>query len=130
MQLALEIAKLELKSRDELQALWREYFKTDCNVQNREFYIARIAHRMQELAYGGLSTPKKDLIARMGVSVKKATPPTGTRILREYKGVEHSIRILDDGFEYNGMNYKNLSSLAFKITGQKISGNRFFGIGV
>src|SRR5574344_245933 len=60
MQLALEIAKLELKSRDELQALWREYFKTDCNVQSREFYIARLAHRMQELAYGGLSIALAD----------------------------------------------------------------------
>ncbi len=130
MQLALEIAKLELKSRDELQALWREYFKTDCNVQSREFYIARLAHRMQELAYGGLSIPKKEMIAQIGVGIKKKAPPSGTRIIREYKGVEYSIRILDDGFEYNGMNYKNLSSLAFKITGQRISGNRFFGIGV
>lgn len=129
MQLALEIAKLELKSRDELQTLWREYFKTDCNVQNREFYIARIAHRMQELAYGGLSTPKKEMITKIGVAIKKKGPPSGTRIIREYKGIEYSVRILDDGFEYNGMNYKSLSSLAFKITGQRISGNRFFGIG-
>lgn len=32
------------------------------------------------------------------------------------------------GFEYNGMKYKSLSSIAKLITGTKISGNYFFGL--
>ncbi len=55
-------------------------------------------------------------------------PPTGTRIVREYLGVEHAIVILRDGFEFNGMKYPTLSAVAKKITGRKISGRYFFSL--
>ena len=85
---------------------------------------------MQELAYGGLSTSSKKLIADICITSKRDAklPPVGTRIIREYKGIEHSVKVLQDGFEYNGNKYKSLSSIAKLITGFKISGNHFFGL--
>ena len=130
MQLALEIAKLETLPLPELRRLWKHYFKTDCDVKKKDYYISRIAYRMQELALGGLKVSTKNLIAEICDSTQKhkALPPYGTRIVREYKGVEHSVKIVMGGFEYNGMKYKSLSSIAKLITGTKISGNYFFGL--
>lgn len=69
------------------------------------------------------------MIGEIGLtSAKPKLPPSGTRIIREYKGVEHSVKILDDSFEYNGRKFKSLSSIAKLITGKKISGNYFFGL--
>jgi hypothetical protein len=96
----------------------------------KDYYISRIAYRMQELALGGLKVSTKKMIAEICDSTQKhkALPPYGTRIVREYKGVEHSVKIVMGGFEYNGMKYKSLSSIAKLITGTKISGNYFFGL--
>lgn len=126
----VEIALLKNKSLPELQAMWKEYFSEPTISQNKEFFVSRIAYRIQELAYGGLPKAQQKLIAQMYVPPdgRKNLPPTGTRIIREYQQVEHSVIILNDGFEYNGMKYPSLSAIAKKITGRKISGRYFFGI--
>lgn len=129
MQIALEIARLETLPIEELRKIWKQHFKTECNVQKKDFYVSRIAYRMQELAFGGLSVSTKKMIAEIGVSTPKTKlPPSGTRIIREYKGVEHSVKIIDGAFEYNGRKFKSLSSIAKLITVSKISGNYFFGL--
>lgn len=97
---------------------------------NKEFYVSRIAYKIQELAYGGLSASQQKLIANMYIPPENRNnlPPTGTRIVREYLGVEHIVTVLRDGFEYNGMKYTSLSAVAKKITGRKISGRYFFAL--
>lgn len=130
MQIALEIANLSNKSLGELQKLWTTYFDEKPLSSNKEFYIARISYRMQELLYGGLSTSTKNLILKMNSkpqsACKKRLPPAGTRIVRVFKGKEYVIRIMIDGFEFDGMKYKNLSTIAQKITNKRTSGYRFF----
>ena len=77
MQLALEIAKLETLPLPELRRLWKHYFKTDCDVKKKDYYISRIAYRMQELALGGLKVSTKKMIAEICDSTQKhkALPP-------------------------------------------------------
>ena len=55
-------------------------------------------------------------------------PVTGTRLVREYYGIEHRVTVLDKGFEYNGARYKSLSQIAREITGAHWSGPAFFGL--
>ncbi len=130
MEIALKIAQLQTLPISELRHLWKHYFGTECEAQKREFYISRIAYRMQELAYGGLNASTKKVISELCLEKKKKKglhlPPEGTRIVREYKGIEHSVKIVPGGFEYQGNKYKSLSSVAKLITGFKISGNHFF----
>ena len=130
MQVSMQIALLERKSITELQALWQKYFSEKPVSMNKEFYVSRIAYRIQELAYGGLSAKQQKLIANMYVPPESRNnmPPTGTKIVREYLGVEHIVTILRDGFEYGGMSYATLSAIAKKITGRKISGRYFFAL--
>ena len=130
MQLSMQIALLERRSISELQEIWKKYFDAPPTTYNKEFYISRIAHRIQELAYGGLSANQQKLIATMYVPPEDRNnlPPAGTRIVREYLGVENVVTVMKDGFEYNGMKYSSLSAVAKKITGRKISGRYFFGL--
>ena len=128
--IAIQIALLQRRTLPELQKMWSEYFTEPTISQNKEFFVSRIAHRIQELAYGGLPREQQKLIAQMYVppEVRRNLPPVGTRIIREYHEVVHSVVILNDGFEYNGMKFPTLSAIAKKITGKKISGRHFFGI--
>ena len=130
MQVSMQIALLERRSISELQEIWKKYFDAPPTTYNKEFYISRIAHRIQELAYGGLSANQQKLIANMYVPPENRNnlPPTGTRIVREYLGAENVVTVMKDGFEYNGMKYPSLSAVAKKITGRKISGRYFFGL--
>ena len=55
-------------------------------------------------------------------------PLAGTRLLREWAGVEHVVTVLADGFEWEGRPYRSLSAIARAITGTRWNGWRFFGI--
>ena len=99
----------------------------------------RIAHRIQELAYGGLARETLrtlDLLAdevegkvgRCAVISDPRNPVVGTRLLREWDGVEHTVTVLKDGFDWQGRKYKSLSAAARAITGTQWNGYRFFGL--
>jgi hypothetical protein len=55
-------------------------------------------------------------------------PIAGTRLIREYQGVEHCVTVRDDGFEYQGRPYKSLSAIARAITRTRWNGLTFFGL--
>ena len=55
-------------------------------------------------------------------------PMAGTRLIREYQGVEHCATVLQDGFEWQGRPYKSLSAIARAITGTRWNGLTFFGL--
>jgi len=99
----------------------------------------RLGHRIQELTYSGLSKPAKRLLDLLveeveGGKVRKSmisdprTPVVGTRLIREWDGVEHTITVLKQGFEWQGRHYKSLSAIARAITGTRWNGFRFFGL--
>lgn len=52
----------------------------------------------------------------------------GTVIHREHDGVVHEIRVLNDGFEYQGRHYTSLSTIAREVTGTSWNGFLFFGL--
>ncbi len=133
MDIVKEIKRLPELSVLELQEMWVQYFGSKHISQSKEFYVTRLAYRLQELKFGGLNTNTQNLLKQMQkesshTENRKDLPPVGTRLIKEYHGVEYCVTMLRDGFELNGMNYKTLSGVATKITGQKISGKRFFGL--
>jgi hypothetical protein len=93
----------------------------------------------QELAYGGL---KPETIRRLEVLGEQydsdnvttrrvrhdAKPVAGTRLVREYRGFEHTVTVLADGYEWEGRPYRSLSAIARAITGTRWNGLIFFGI--
>ncbi|MCZ8172425.1 MAG: DUF2924 domain-containing protein, partial [Brevundimonas sp.] len=59
-------------------------------------------------------------------SPRKLTP--GTRLVRDWRGVGHTVVVLDDGFEYDRKHWKSLTAIAKAITGNQWNGPLFFGL--
>ena len=55
-------------------------------------------------------------------------PLPGTRLVREYDGVQHVVTVRGDDFEYEGRPYRSLSAIARAITGTRWTGWAFFGL--
>jgi len=53
-------------------------------------------------------------------------PMPGQEITREYKGQRLVVRVLPEGFEFEGEVYKSLSAVAKQITGTHCNGYLFF----
>ena len=133
------LAALKTASTPTLKQQWRELFGTEPPPYNRRFLESRLAYRIQELAYGGLKPETLARLEALGeqldggkVAVRRMrgddTPITGTRLIREYQGVEHVVTVARDGFEYQGRPYKSLSAIARHITGTRWNGRVFFGL--
>ena len=57
-----------------------------------------------------------------------AKPIAGTRLIREWQGVQHCVTVQADGYEWQGRPYKSLSAVARAITGTRWNGLVFFGV--
>ncbi len=55
-------------------------------------------------------------------------PIAGTRLIRVWQGVEHTVTVLAEGYEWQGRPYKSLSAIARAITGTQWNGLTFFGL--
>jgi hypothetical protein len=95
-----------------------------------------LAFRIQERAYGGLSTETKDRLRQVMGSLEpqrrfhneaRSRFKPGTRLVREWKGKTHEVILTDGGYDYLGKRYKSLSPIACEITGTHWSGPAFFG---
>ena len=58
----------------------------------------------------------------------QATLKTGMQITKNWKGLNHTVTVQDDGFQYQEILYPSLSKVAFVITGTKWNGWRFFNL--
>jgi hypothetical protein len=134
-----QLAALKGTSAPALKAKWRALFGTEPPPYNRRFLESRLAYRIQELAYGGL---KKETVERLRVLGKqydskagnnskcrgRSLPIAGTRLVRDWQGIEHSVTVRAEDFEYQGRPYKSLSAIAREITGVRWNGWVFFGL--
>jgi hypothetical protein len=86
---------------------------------------------------GGLKTSTRRLLAKVAADASARRPihalprPTlkrGTVLLREWHGTQHQVIVGEDGMVFQGKRYKSLSEVAYRITGTKWSGPRFFGL--
>lgn len=133
------LAALKAMSVKNLKAEWEKLIGTAAPNNSRTFLEIRIAYRIQELTYGGPDRQTRrmlDLLADEveGVARRKnhiadlRNPVVGTRLIREWDGVEHTVIVLKDGFDLQGQKYKSLSAVARAITGTRWNGYRFFGL--
>lgn len=134
------LAALKTTPTPELKKQWRELFETEPPPFNRRYLESRLAYRIQELTYGGLKPETVKRLERLGEELdggnittrrirgRDLKPITGTRLLREWQGVEHVVTVTADGFEWQGRPYKSLSAIARAITGTRWNGLVFFGL--
>ena len=70
----------------------------------------------------------RTVVSRLQGCKDERLPMPGTELTREYKGQRVVVRVLDEGFEYNGQRYRSLSSIASEVTGVRWNGFLFFGL--
>ena len=107
------LAALKTTPLPDLKAQWRELFGTEPPGYNRRFLESRLAYRIQELAYGGLKPETVKRLEALGeqfadrnVTRRRirhdAMPIAGTRLVREWQGVEHTRHGADRGLRMAG----------------------------
>lgn len=64
----------------------------------------------------------------LAVQRDERVPPPGTILTRLFKGREHRVSVLPNGFEHDGEVYRSLSAVAHAITGSHWNGLLFFGL--
>lgn len=135
-QVMQQLAELDHLPIDQLSQRWQVLIGGETPRQNRRYLVKRLAYRIQELAYGGLSpetrTLLEDAYQRHGQIRRKSDPTTGasilpgTCLLREWHGTLYRVTVAQQGFEYAGRWYASLTAIAREITGTKCSGPAFF----
>jgi hypothetical protein len=134
------LAALKTMPTPDLKRQWRDLFDSEPPPFNRRYLESRLAYRIQELAYGGLKSETIRRLERLGeeldggdrrkrcIRADRDRPINGTRLLREWQGVEHVVTVTADGFEWQGRPYRSLSAIARAITGTRWNGWVFFGL--
>jgi hypothetical protein len=151
VRMAADLAALGRMTGAELAEKYLVLFGQSARSRNKDFLRKRLAWRIQELAEGGLSERALarieelggDAHARWHLPVRPRTPasprprpggaardprlpPAGTVVRRVHGKTEHSVTVLDDGFEYQDERYRSLSKIARTITGTPWNGYLFF----
>src|SRR6202795_1462818 len=137
-KLAQELKHLETRDDDELKNCVRSLYGTKPPQKiHRSLLIAAVAHRMQENALGALkSSVRRHLMQaannpttpRPSPHYPSLRPRAGTVLVRDWGGVTHQAKGLEDGILFRSRRYKSLSEVARVITGSRWSGPLFFGL--
>jgi hypothetical protein len=136
----------------ELKKKYRELFESQEEPSTNNVWLyKKIAYKMQELEYGGLSEKAKlklrELIERYDPINNKAVRPEpqiasktrpprnyrdkripipGSSIIRTYKDQKLEVKVLENGFEYDGKIFKSLTMVTKVITGSNWNAFNFF----
>lgn len=130
-------ANLESLKTEDLRILWAELWAFEPPKRiGRTMMIKSIQHKQREQMGLGLSEEQKKRLNGLVKSYQRDPKmfdqgrvlKAGTRLVRHYNGKKHSVIVLEDGFEYQGVQWQSLSKIATKITGTAWNGWRFFGL--
>ena len=148
MNVKEEIGRLRQMKLEELVARYlEEYGKRPRVRHSREWLWKRLAWRLQEKVYGGLSETAKrrleELISEIEIPVeerqrdvagalmrprKPGEPSPGSILEREWRGKTIRVEVLADGYRWNDQVFKSLSALARQVTGARWNGRLFFNL--
>lgn len=157
MKIQQEIAAMRSKSMQEIRARYEGLFGKPPRSSNKEHLLRRVAWQMQAVVEGGLSGRARRRAAELAkdadlpIAASRKPPPgtrcftktpatvaatkrderlpmRGTVLVRPYRGRMIEVRVLDQGFEYNGQVHKSLTAVAESITGKHWNGYHFFGL--
>ena len=145
--IAREIQKLRAMAVPELVDRYEDVYGKPPRVKHRDWLWRRIAWKLQEQRYGGLSTIAKrrldELIEELDVPLvgggrkvrgpvgrphRAGEPGVGTTLTRVWKGREILTTAVEGGWEHEGIVHRSLSAVAKAVTGSHWNGRLFFGL--
>ena len=136
--IASAVAALSNLTQADLRAEWRRLYRSDPpKAISRDFLELAVAWKMQAKVLGGLSYAAQKRLQNIADNLdaggtlaprRARSLKAGGRLIREWHGETHTVRVTDDGYEWRGKQWRSLTAIARKITGTKWSGPRFFGL--
>ena len=135
-QAYITLGRLAELPPEDLKQEWARRFGAPAPNLSPDLLRLGIGYKLQEQRLGGLSRGTRSLLrqvaARAGESGGLNPLPRkltlGTRLVRDWRGVGHTVIVLEDGFEYDGRHWKSLTAIAKAITGAHWNGPLFFGL--
>ncbi len=133
-----QLATLPQMPMPELWKLWDSHFARRPGTWNRHYVASRVAHKIQEAAYGGINPNIRQCLLRMGESQSvfgnrregEVHLLPGTVLMRDWAEATYRVVVTpEDFYDLGGKVFKSLSAVARHITGTQWSGPRFFGVG-
>ncbi len=130
----LKLEQLDGLDVEHMKKEWARLYGVPAPALSPDLLRMGLAYMVQEKQQGGLDRATLAFLKRNpGQHRDVATQPRrklapGARLVRDWHGTGHSVTVLEDGFEYDGRQWKSLSAIAFAITGTKWNGPRFFGL--
>ena len=127
-------------SRHDLVAAWRkDHGSPPPKRTSNRLLLLSAAYHAQIEEHGPLSRrAERELVQWVGATARRMAPKeiggsnsklrVGTRLIREWNGLEHIVDVVEGGFLYDGAVHRSLSKIARTITGAHWSGPRFFGV--
>jgi hypothetical protein len=147
------IHALQAMSTSELRAEWQRIMNEPPRSNSRVWLWRRLSWAIQAREFGGLSARAQERLKELlphaetwmpigrkafqdigtPLPVPQARnarlPAIGTEIVRLYRGRNLVVRILEDGYEFEGRRYSSLTAIVKTVTGgSHQSGPRFFGL--
>jgi hypothetical protein len=122
-----ELAAIPTMAWQDLRRRWGEVTGHPVPRVKQALLRLALAFELQASVYGGLSRRTAQRLAQLSGS--DAAPPSGTKLVREWKGTLHTVIIAgDETVHWNGKRWNSLSEVAREITGTRWSGPAFFGL--
>ena len=132
----MSLARLTGLPVEDLKTEWTRRFGAPAPGLSPDLLRLGLGYKLQEQKLGGVSRSTRTLLRQVAVRSgeaddkkpipRKLTP--GTRLVRDWHGVGHTVIVLEDGFEFGGRHWKSLTAIARAITGTHWNGPRFFGL--
>jgi Protein of unknown function (DUF2924) len=133
-EIIAEVEKLRTLGKNDLRLRWSSLFgKSPPPALTKDLLGRMIAWRIQEKFYGGHDRATLRLLDGLarGEVAKPASEPRlrpGTVLMREHRGIRHTVTVTPEGFVWQDQTYPSLSAVARAITGTSWNGRRFFGL--
>ena len=132
LEIDKQLQKLSEQSREDLIRQWVDTFNKPAPQHASLPMMRRIlAYELQAKAYGDVTPSTNRRIKSILVPGPKSNHKAqaiGTRLVREWNGVTHTVLVIEDGYEWQDRSYRSLSAIAREITGAHWSGPRFFQV--
>ncbi len=147
------ISELKQMTVHELKNYHLKLFGETPRSRHKQHLLKRIVWRLQSLAEGDLSErarqravelacdadirvraprrrPRAAAIPKLPAAAPRdrRLPMPGTLLVRSYRRETLQVKVLEEGFEYDGQIFASLTAVAKRITGQHWNGYHFFGL--
>jgi len=127
-ELDAELALLPQLTCPQLRQRWVEVTGMPAPRVKHALLRMALAFELRASVYGGLSRRTGERLAQKS-SAQAASRDRTTKLVREWKGILHTVLVTEDGtVQWNGKTWGSLSEVSRAITGTRWSGPAFFGL--